>query len=136
MTTTLPMPGMENHVAMKLNRGARSDSVPRRSRRVDPRDARRRRLAAGSSLVLAVSLVFAIAGQSIAAPGTRVDIDPDVDWVLTGSTVVLTASIQDADGNPLSGPGPDTRIRWYFLPGSANDMGGNGNSSDPRLPHR
>ena len=37
---------------------------------------------------------------------------------------------QDSDGNPLSGPGTDTRIRWYFLPGSANDMGSPGNSSD------
>ena len=92
--------------------------------------AARRRLATVAAIGMAVSLLLSVAGPSAAAPGTKLDIDPEIASVLQGSTVVLTAEIRDADGNPLVGPGTDMHARWFFALGSPNDIDSPGNSPD------
>jgi hypothetical protein len=79
---------------------------------------------------MAVSLLLSVAEPSAAAPGTKVDISPEIASVLQGSNVVLMAEIRDADGNPLVGPGTDMHVRWFFAVDSPNDIDSPGNSPD------
>ena len=56
-----------------------------------------------------------------AASATTVDLSPEQGSDPVGSTVTLTARVYDEDGNLYAGPDTDTRVRFYFVPGSAND---------------
>ncbi|MGH2456037.1 MAG: hypothetical protein ACRDHD_07255, partial [Candidatus Limnocylindria bacterium] len=83
-----------------------------------------------SSVGLALSMLLAYAAPISAAPGTMVNVEPEVETVQAGTIVTLTAWVQDADGTPSVGPGTDTHVRWYFVAGSPNDMTSPGNSPD------
>src|SRR5688572_15131042 len=103
-----------------------SGEVPRGVGRRSSRRLRSRRIiGAVSPVALAWSLALTYAAPSVAAPGTQLDVDPEVANVWLGQDVTLTANVRDADGNSV---GAGTHVRWYFGPGSPNDPD-SGNSS-------
>ena len=88
----------------------------------------RRLVVALLAIALGSTVVLSAASPSVAAPGTRVNVEPDVLAVQVGQPVTLTAVLRDANGDPAIGPGASTHVRWYFAPLSANDPNP-GNSS-------
>ena len=91
----------------------------------------RRRVVSGvSAMALAWSLALVVAAPSLAAPGTRVNVEPEQVLIGIGQTVVLTALVSDADGDPSVGTDSNTHVRWYFAAGSPNDVASPGNSPD------
>ncbi|HUG29999.1 MAG TPA: hypothetical protein VMQ65_05770, partial [Candidatus Limnocylindria bacterium] len=90
----------------------------------------RRLLAAAVSFALAWSLVLAFSTPSLAAPGARVNVEPELLDVTVGATVILTATAIDADGDPSVGAESNTHVRWYFTPDSPNNPDSPGNSPD------
>ncbi len=90
----------------------------------------RRALPLVSSVALAWSLMLSAATPSIAEPGTRVDVEPEVANVVVGQTVTLTAVVHDSNGNPSVGADTNTHVRWFFSAGSPNDIDSPGNSPD------
>ena len=70
---------------------------------VPERSGLRRVVAIASSLALAASFLLTVATPSMAAPGTRVSVDPEVAEVLVGGSVTLTAYVTDELGNPSVG---------------------------------
>ncbi|HEX7172399.1 MAG TPA: hypothetical protein VF365_07325 [Candidatus Limnocylindria bacterium] len=90
----------------------------------------RRLLAALISVALAWSLALAVSSPMLAAPGARVNVEPELLEVAIGATVTLTATAIDADGDPSVGADSNTHVRWYFTPDSPNNPTGPGNSPD------
>src|SRR5688500_9997219 len=81
---------------------------------VPARGRRRRVTATASSIALAWSFLLAVVTPSAAAPGTLIDVQPEVAEVQVGGSVTLTAYLRDAEGNPAVGIGSSTHVRWYF----------------------
>src|SRR2546430_12063539 len=52
-------------------------------------------------LIIGLSLSFAPAATTSAAPGIQVNVDPEVENAAAGETVTLTADVRDQDGNPV-----------------------------------
>ncbi len=98
---------------------------------IAPRGSSGRRLLAGAvSFALAWSLLLAFSAPSLAAPGTRVDVEPELTTVVAGTSVTLTASVADSDGDPSIGSDTNTHVRWYFTDDSPNSPGSPGSSPD------
>ena len=57
---------------------------------------------------------------AVAASATTVNLSPEHGSHAVGTDVVLTARVYDEDGNLYAGPDTDTRVRFYFVAGSAN----------------
>ena len=77
----------------------------------------------GLLLACMVPLAYATPMQ---AHGPLINVEPDVDIVAQGSTVILVAEVRDDDGNPVG----DVHVRWFFHPASPNDIDSDGNSPD------
>ena len=106
----------------------RSDAI---IRTIAHRGSSGRRLLAGAvSFALAWSLVLAFSAPSLAAPGTRVNVDPELTTVVAGSSVTLTASVADNGGDPSIGSDSNTHVRWYFTDDSPNSPNSPGNNPD------
>src|SRR5688572_19138251 len=90
----------------------------------------RRPMAAVTAVALAWSMLLVVTGPSLAAPGTRVNVDPEQGQIAVGSTVILTAEVGDASGSPTVGSDSNTHVRWFFTPPSPNSPNSPGNSPD------
>ena len=56
-----------------------------------------------------------------AGPGPdALDVDPETASGPIGTTFTLTATVYEG-GQVFAGPGTDTHVRFYFVPGSPND---------------
>src|SRR5688572_8316126 len=123
----MPSNDQENQMARSERREWGADTQVNDSV-VPSRSGRRRVVATASSIALAWSFLLSVAAPSAAAPGTLIDVQPEVAEVQAGSSVTLTAFLRDAEGNPAVGAGSSTHVRWYFGTGSPNDTT-TGNSS-------
>jgi hypothetical protein len=88
---------------------------------VPPRGVAKRLFVAAVAMALASTVALAATSPTAAAPGTRVDVEPETLEIAVGQPATLTAVVRDAAGNPAVGPGSDTHVRWYFAAGSPND---------------
>ena len=87
----------------------------------------------GALLVASIALPFAVPSAVVAAPGVKLDVEPEDGTTAVGGTVTLTASIFDGSGDPDL---TDQTIRFYFVAGSANDPGNGGQQPRLHLRHR
>ena len=81
----------------------------------------------GLMLAASVSVPLAAPAPAVAAASVLLDVSPEDGTTAPGGTVVLYAVIVDGLGQPVL---TAHTIRFYFVAGSANGPGGNGNSPD------
>jgi len=82
----------------------------------------RRIAVAALGLALASTVALGAATPSVAAPGTRVDVEPESLQVQVGQGHTLTAVLRDADGTPAIGPGTNAHVPYNSPDRSAQDQ--------------